>query len=107
MRTYLQSIGHYQRSEEHTSELQSHVNVVCRLLLEKKKVVAARAAQHDPGAAEDVRRPDWPGYVAVAAGHGGGCHLGREHLAEHAGHRVAVEHQFVHLSFPSARTARF
>src|SRR5260370_17428490 len=28
------------RSEEHTSELQSHLNLVCRLLLEKKK-------QHD------------------------------------------------------------
>src|SRR5690242_18449291 len=27
----------YDRSEEHTSELQSHVNLVCRLLLEKKK----------------------------------------------------------------------
>src|SRR5690242_20835265 len=26
------------RSEEHTSELQSHVNLVCRLLLEKKKI---------------------------------------------------------------------
>src|SRR6267142_6148615 len=25
------------RSEEYTSELQSHVNIVCRLLLEKKK----------------------------------------------------------------------
>src|SRR4051812_49916352 len=31
-------VGHpAQRSEEHTSELQSHVNLVCRLLLEKKK----------------------------------------------------------------------
>src|SRR5690242_21421651 len=30
------------RSEEHTSELQSHVNLVCRLLLEKKK----NASQH-------------------------------------------------------------
>src|SRR5690242_20959702 len=29
-----------QRSEEHTSELQSHVKLVCRLLLEKKKTVA-------------------------------------------------------------------
>src|SRR5260370_9251790 len=32
--------GHVQclaRSEEHTSELQSHLNLVCRLLLEKKK----------------------------------------------------------------------
>src|SRR5438477_5529024 len=30
-------ICHAGRSEEHTSELQSHVNLVCRLLLEKKK----------------------------------------------------------------------
>src|SRR5690242_21171220 len=29
--------GRALRSEEHTSELQSHVNLVCRLLLEKKK----------------------------------------------------------------------
>src|SRR5260370_259428 len=27
----------FSRSEEHTSELQSHLNLVCRLLLEKKK----------------------------------------------------------------------
>src|SRR5260370_28251102 len=30
------------RSEEHTSELQSHLNLVCRLLLEKKKIGLAR-----------------------------------------------------------------
>src|SRR5437588_8042119 len=29
--------GHPARSEEHTSELQSHSELVCRLLLEKKK----------------------------------------------------------------------
>src|SRR5260370_32159314 len=29
---------HPSRSEEHTSELQSHLNLVCRLLLEKKKI---------------------------------------------------------------------
>src|SRR2546430_13504024 len=29
--------GHSARSEEHTSELQSQSNLVCRLLLEKKK----------------------------------------------------------------------
>src|SRR5438477_7034561 len=34
------------RSEEHTSELQSHVNLVCRLLLEKKKPAMKRAAPH-------------------------------------------------------------
>src|SRR5690242_21505778 len=28
------------RSEEHTSELQSHVNLVCRLLLEKKIITS-------------------------------------------------------------------
>src|SRR5438034_8079340 len=31
------SIGSHPRSEEHTSELQSHSDLVCRLLLEKKK----------------------------------------------------------------------
>src|SRR5207237_10243952 len=30
------------RSEEHTSELQSHLNLVCRLLLEKKKITVTR-----------------------------------------------------------------
>src|SRR5260370_18135422 len=28
----------FARSEEHTSELQSHLNLVCRLLLEKKNI---------------------------------------------------------------------
>src|SRR5256885_8831701 len=32
--------GEQQRSEEHTSELQSPCNLVCRLLLEKKKAEA-------------------------------------------------------------------
>src|SRR5260370_4952875 len=32
----------YMRSEEHTSELQSHLNLVCRLLLEKKKKTTRR-----------------------------------------------------------------
>src|SRR5690242_21053676 len=35
--TIVLSRGLIDRSEEHTSELQSHVNLVCRLLLEKKK----------------------------------------------------------------------
>src|SRR5260370_11342658 len=33
------------RSEEHTSELQSHLNLVCRLLLEKKKMLQQECAQ--------------------------------------------------------------
>src|SRR5260221_7426192 len=39
------------RSEEHTSELQSHSDLVCRLLLEKKKKEAIekeREPQHSP-----------------------------------------------------------
>src|SRR5438034_3769592 len=32
------SLAESQRSEEHTSELQSHSDLVCRLLLEKKKI---------------------------------------------------------------------
>src|SRR5260221_3731302 len=32
------------RSEEHTSELQSHSDLVCRLLLEKKKQTAVSAS---------------------------------------------------------------
>src|SRR5256885_6342008 len=35
--TTLSWIFYYRRSEEHTSELQSPCNLVCRLLLEKKK----------------------------------------------------------------------
>src|SRR5256885_10593716 len=33
----------FQRSEEHTSELQSPCNLVCRLLLEKKKITKLNA----------------------------------------------------------------
>src|SRR5260370_31096071 len=35
------------RSEEHTSELQSHLNLVCRLLLEKKKIIDAFSRFHN------------------------------------------------------------
>src|SRR5690348_18070099 len=35
------------RSEVHTSELQSPVQLVCRLLLEKKKTAAAQPSEHD------------------------------------------------------------
>src|SRR5260370_29176159 len=34
------------RSEEHTSELQSHLNLVCRLLLEKKKQTLRLGRKH-------------------------------------------------------------
>src|SRR5688500_19481749 len=49
---------HHDRSEEHTSELQSPCNLVCRLLLEKKKTdrsrrPAPRALQNDPTTEND------------------------------------------------------
>src|SRR2546430_9029137 len=36
----------HRRSEEHTSELQSQSNLVCRLLLEKKKKIYYNEANH-------------------------------------------------------------
>src|SRR5260221_8458812 len=36
------------RSEEHTSELQSHSDLVCRLLLEKKKTVNSYSSRRHP-----------------------------------------------------------
>src|SRR5437773_5844417 len=49
------------RSEEHTSELQSHHDLVCRLLLEKKN-------RHHPAGRPTVDR-DAPPRVAAPAGH--------------------------------------
>src|SRR5437773_5552318 len=46
-------ISNSPRSEEHTSELQSHHDLVCRLLLEKKKNFRAYATQGS--AAMDLR----------------------------------------------------
>src|SRR2546430_13247987 len=51
------------RSEEHTSELQSQSNLVCRLLLEKKKQVSSRRQNHayrnnDHARAERAARND-------------------------------------------------
>src|SRR2546430_13011988 len=40
--------GRAGRSEEHTSELQSQSNLVCRLLLEKKKIANYRTLAHAP-----------------------------------------------------------
>src|SRR2546430_10881279 len=52
--------GHDQRSEEHTSELQSQSNLVCRLLLEKKKNHVYRLATchlRSPCRLSDCARP--------------------------------------------------
>src|SRR6185369_17862022 len=41
---------HQHRSEEHTSELQSHLNLVCRLLLEIQNHLMHRRRSDHPGA---------------------------------------------------------
>src|SRR2546422_8381604 len=43
-RTATRGVAGVDRSEEHTSELQSRLHLVCRLLLEKKKSIT-----YDPG----------------------------------------------------------
>src|SRR5256885_12230897 len=51
---------HTERSEEHTSELQSPCNLVCRLLLEKKKLGCVRSllAYHAKSDRPSQRTPD-------------------------------------------------
>src|ERR1039457_6246586 len=44
-----------ERSEEHTSELQSPCNLVCRLLLEKKKKITENADVYSPHTASAVQ----------------------------------------------------
>src|SRR5260221_5707725 len=65
--------GHPFRSEEHTSELQSHSDLVCRLLLEKKKqrgqaMERARFATLSPSGfaqAVTVRKSSWRATAAT------------------------------------------
>src|SRR5260370_5891940 len=45
--------GRCPRSEEHTSELQSHLNLVCRLLLEKKNMEIQQDDAHRTIDSED------------------------------------------------------
>src|SRR2546422_5426131 len=56
-----------ERSEEHTSELQSRLHLVCRLLLEKKKTTTVAAAR----LFEDEQRnlmDRWVGYHSLYVG---------------------------------------
>src|SRR2546422_1236807 len=53
-RTPMRDVTH--RSEEHTSELQSRLHLVCRLLLEKKKKMSERL--HPPHHSTHHHSPD-------------------------------------------------
>src|SRR5260370_32789574 len=58
------------RSEEHTSELQSHLNLVCRLLLEKKKPIHEpyRVGKQGPAARSQPRKPSLTAAPAASLG---------------------------------------
>src|SRR2546430_3115038 len=62
------------RSEEHTSELQSQSNLVCRLLLEKKKTVDARLRGHEQRARLIGHRGRVPPPPLIEAPSGAVCH---------------------------------
>src|SRR2546430_12926049 len=49
-------VGANARSEEHTSELQSQSNLVCRLLLEKKKKSSTDQTSHPPSSPNRICR---------------------------------------------------
>src|SRR6476646_7812723 len=53
------------RSEEHTSELQSHSDLVCRLLLEQKKVRVLAHLRHKVDTSAGVRGERAAGGLAV------------------------------------------
>src|SRR2546422_1493874 len=52
----------HMRSEEHTSELQSRLHLVCRLLLEKKKKQQSHAPNADPTQQRIPHPADRPHY---------------------------------------------
>src|SRR5574337_686189 len=52
--------NHPRRSEEHTSELQSPLNLVCRLLLEKKKNHKTKNAHYHNQRSGYLRNATWP-----------------------------------------------
>src|SRR2546430_3106413 len=66
------------RSEEHTSELQSQSNLVCRLLLEKKKSINAESRTYRDG--DDL--------ISILSVHTLVCPLIRAELRGHASARV-------------------
>src|SRR5256885_4964735 len=54
------------RSEEHTSELQSPCNLVCRLLLEKKKLAISPGDDHAASTTSNVESPRRHGAIGAS-----------------------------------------
>src|SRR5256885_10433343 len=65
-----------ERSEEHTSELQSPCNLVCRLLLEKKKTTNATSSLALGGSLDICLRPDVTRvFATIPLDYGGGSSI--------------------------------
>src|SRR5256885_8282264 len=77
------------RSEEHTSELQSPCNLVCRLLLEKKKTRRPETARRSPGAPER-----FTSHIAQPP-LGSPCHRGSYSISHSLRHRHHLEARFL------------
>src|SRR5256885_10052827 len=77
------------RSEEHTSELQSPCNLVCRLLLEKKKIGDLHGQRHQHSGEHVLRRLQQPRQSLAAGGAAPRCPLWqvRPWPAQHSCHR--------------------
>src|SRR2546429_6262902 len=71
------------RSEEHTSELQSRLHVVCRLLLEKHKLV-------DPSADRLELACPFPPRIFPHSGHPGECYRPADVVSGLVGHNVCI-----------------
>src|SRR2546429_6413784 len=75
------------RSEEHTSELQSRLHLVCRLLLETKQVRRRSGPRRAPRRGTPLRPPAPPGLCGSRASPAGIPPRSAPHAPAHAPHR--------------------
>src|SRR2546427_878642 len=80
-----------ERSEEHTSELQSQSNLVCRLLLEKKKHITEETRPLEPPEA-----PAQPALAVARLNHAHDTGRHRRHAARHFDHRQLTRRILAH-----------
>src|SRR6202041_2130520 len=85
------------RSEEHTSELQSHVNIVCRLLLEKKESVDVTSALQLSAGVREAQLRSYSAYFANGWINGGPSNSPAEHFFN-----ASAPPQTSHFSLTSA-----
>src|SRR6516162_2638028 len=94
------------RSEEHTSELQSPCNLVCRLLLEKKKNTCASALSHAVGNLADCARVNVTAVAYIVQPHDGRLSSGASCISVKFAFFFysSADHRDLH-SFPTRRSS--